>query len=95
MTEGFERLSKLFDNSIAKDNSAVICNTDSVLRYGTDGNGNGMVVIDPIEVEWTAIGILWCKRWIVYRWQRSDKIRWNCNTRRDRSIELCWSVRIK
>ncbi len=53
LTEGFKRLSKLFDNSIAEDNSSVICNTDSVLRYGTDGNGNGMVVIDPMRLdEW-------------------------------------------
>ncbi|PIM95076.1 DNA-directed RNA polymerase subunit beta' [Candidatus Hodgkinia cicadicola] len=51
LIEGFERLSKLFDNSIAEDNAAVICGTDSVLRYGTDGNGDETFVIDPVRLD--------------------------------------------
>ncbi len=56
LIEGFERLSKLFDNSIAEDNAAVICGTDSVLRYGTDGNGDETFVIDPVRLdEWPLV----------------------------------------
>ncbi|PIM95792.1 hypothetical protein [Candidatus Hodgkinia cicadicola] len=56
LTEGFERLSKLLDNSIAEDNNSVICNTDSIPRYGTDGNGNGIFIIDPMRLdEWPLI----------------------------------------
>lgn len=53
LTEGFERLSKLFDNSIAEDNAAIICGTNSVLRYSTDNNGNETFVIDLVRMdEW-------------------------------------------
>ncbi len=56
LTEGFDRLSKLLDNSIAEDNSSVICNTDGISRHGTDGDGNGMFVIDPMRLdEWPLI----------------------------------------
>ncbi len=51
MTEGFERLSKLLDNSIAEDNNSVICNTDGIPRHGTDGNGNGIFIIDPMRLD--------------------------------------------
>ncbi len=56
LTEGFERLSKLLDNSIAEDNRAIICNTDSILRYGTARGDNGTFVIDPIRLnEWPLV----------------------------------------
>ncbi len=56
LVEGFERLSRLFDNSIAEDNAAVICGTDSVMRYNTDGNGDKTFVIDPVRMdEWPLV----------------------------------------
>ncbi len=56
LTGGFERLSKLLDNGIAEDNEAIICNTNSILRYGTNGRGNGTFVIDPMRLnEWPLV----------------------------------------
>ncbi|WP_192573175.1 hypothetical protein, partial [Candidatus Hodgkinia cicadicola] len=50
LTEGFERLSKLFDNNTDGDNSSVISPIDGILKHGTDGNGNRLFVIDPINI---------------------------------------------
>ncbi len=50
LTEGFERLSKLFDNNNDEDNSSVISPIDGILKHGTDGNGNRLSIIDPINI---------------------------------------------
>ncbi len=50
LTEGFERLARLFDNSIVESNTSVICPTDGVLKYGTDNNGGKLFVIDPVII---------------------------------------------
>ncbi len=51
LSEGFERLSKLFDNNVAEDNRSIVCPTNGILRYGTDGNGNRTFVIDPVKLD--------------------------------------------
>ncbi|WP_192572978.1 hypothetical protein [Candidatus Hodgkinia cicadicola] len=50
LTEGFERLSKLFNNNTDEDNSSIISPIDGILKHGTDSNGNRSFVIDPINI---------------------------------------------
>ncbi len=47
LTEGFERLSELFDNISDRDNRSVVSPIDGLLKHGTDGNGNRPFIIDP------------------------------------------------
>ncbi len=51
LSEGFERLSKLFDNNVVEYNTSIICPTNGILRYGTDDNGNRMFIIDPVKFD--------------------------------------------
>ncbi len=50
LTEGSERLSKLFDNNPDRDNRSVISLIDGLLKHGTDGNGNRSLIIDPKNI---------------------------------------------
>ncbi|PIM96055.1 DNA-directed RNA polymerase subunit beta' [Candidatus Hodgkinia cicadicola] len=50
LTEGFERLSKLFDNSIDDDNISIISPIAGLLKHGTDSNGNRSFIIDPKKI---------------------------------------------
>ncbi len=47
LAESFERLSKLFDNTTDEDNSSLISPIDGLLKYGTDNDGNKLLIIDP------------------------------------------------
>ncbi|PIM96952.1 DNA-directed RNA polymerase subunit beta' [Candidatus Hodgkinia cicadicola] len=51
LSEGLERLSMLFDNNVVEDNTSIVCPTNGILRYGTDGNGNRMFIIDPVKLD--------------------------------------------
>ncbi len=49
LTEDSERLSKLFDNHVAENNTSIINPIDGLLKHGINGNGNRSFVIDPIN----------------------------------------------
>ncbi len=49
LTEGFERLSKLFDNNVIEHNASIISPIDGLLKQGTNDNGNRSFIIDPIK----------------------------------------------